>query len=132
MSNGPVRYRVRARSPISIIILVATIVAAYLVPLDNWVQAALLGMAGGAIGGFASRGTVVRSFDPPDAPLATKRRLVALLAFVKLAAGFLIMGFSLALFSDEVARAFVVFGAYLAGTTAATPLSARDLGHGDG
>jgi len=126
MSNGSVKYSVKARSPVSLLFLIATIVAAYSLPLDSWVQTALVGIAGGVIGGFGARGTVVRSFDPPDAPISAKRKIVALFAFVKLIFGFLIIGFSLIAFSDLLAPAFIALGGYLVGTTAATPLSAKD------
>ncbi len=94
-------------------------------------QTALLGIAGGAIGGFAGKGQVRRTFEPADAPLSAKRRIVVGFALARLVFGFLVILLSSAVFADWLAPAFIALGGYMAGSTAATPLSAKDLGGAD-
>jgi len=100
---------------------------AYFLPFANQVQTAIFGIAVGAIAGFASRGAVERRFDPPDAPAGVKRRIVVALALSKLVFGLLLMLLSILAFADWLATPFTVLGGYLAGTTAATPLSRGDF-----
>lgn len=108
----------------------ATIAAAYLVPLANWAQAALLSIALGAVAGFASRGLVERSFEPADAPLAAKQKVVVMFAFARLVLAIALILFGAISYPGLLAAVLIGFGGYLAGTTAATPVSARQLDAG--
>lgn len=121
------KYSVKSKSPLALIGPVVAIIAAYAVPLQNWVQIALLGLVIGALTSFILKGQIERSFDPPDAPIADKRKIVAGFAIARLVIGFALIGVSLLLFADGVASGFVAVGGYLAGTTAATPLNEREL-----
>lgn len=121
------KYSVRTRSRLPLLFAPIAMLAAYFLPLANQVQTGIFGIAVGAISGFASRGAVERRFDPPDAPLNVKRRIVVALALSKLVFGMLLMLLSILAFADWLATPFTVLGGYLAGTTAATPLSAKDF-----
>jgi hypothetical protein len=125
------KYSVRTRSRLPLLFAPAGIVAAYLLPLANQVQAGIFGVAVGAISGFAARGAIERRFDPADAPVQVKRRIVVALALARLVFGILLMVLSILAFADWIGTFFSVLGGYLAGTTAATPLSASDFANGD-
>ena len=126
-----VKYSVRTRSRLPLLFAPSAMIVAYFLPLANQVQTALFGVAVGAIGGFAARGAIERRFDPPDAPVSVKRRIVVALALARLAFGLLLMLMAILAFADWLATPFAVLGGYLAGTTAATPLAAADFANGD-
>ena len=121
------KYSVKSKSPFSFVFPIATMIGASFAPLEGWVQFALMGIAGGAIGGFATKPFVRRIFDPADAPIDAKRRLVVIFAIFKLVFGFLIILVSSLIFADWLSPAFVALGGYLSGSTLATPLSAAEL-----
>lgn len=125
--NCLVRYSVKAKSPLLLLFPLATAIAAYVVPLETWVQIALLGIAGGAIGGYAGKTQIRRTFEPADAPLSTKRKVVVGFALARLVFGFFLILVSAAVFADWLSPAFLALGGYMAGSTIATPLSAREL-----
>ncbi|MEQ8412523.1 MAG: hypothetical protein RIB52_13325 [Erythrobacter sp.] len=117
------KYSVRTRTRLPLLFAPSAMFVAYFLPLANQVQTGIFGIAVGAIAGFAARGAVERHFDPPDAPLNVKRRIVVALALSKLVFGLLLMLLSILAFADWLATPFTVLGGYLAGTTAATPLA---------
>jgi hypothetical protein len=121
------KYSVRTRSRLPLLFAPSAIIAAFFLPLANQVQTGIFGIAVGAIAGFAARGVVERRFDPPDAPVAVKRRIVVALALSKLVFGLLLMLLSILAFADWLATPFTVLGGYLAGTTAATPLARSEF-----
>ncbi len=121
------KYSVKTNSPVVLLFPIVAIIAAYALPLRNWVQVALAGIAIGAVASVAAKGLVQRSFEPADAPLSEKRRVVAGFAIARLVLGFAIMAISVALFTDWLAPAFIALGGYLAGSTAATPLREQDF-----
>ncbi|AOL23357.1 hypothetical protein Ga0102493_112342 [Erythrobacter litoralis] len=121
------KYSVRTRTRLPLLFAPSAMFVAYFLPFANQVQTAIFGIAVGAIAGFASRGAVERRFDPPDAPAGVKRRIVVALALSKLVFGLLLMLLSILAFADWLATPFTVLGGYLAGTTAATPLSRGDF-----
>lgn len=100
----------------------ATMAAAYLLPLQNWVQIALLGVGAGVAAGFLGRGNVMRTFEPSDAPISSKRRVVVGFALARLVFGLGLILISAVLFADWLAPVFLALGGYLIGTTAATPI----------
>lgn len=121
------KYSVKAKSPAVLLFPVVAAIAVNLAPLENWVQMALTAIAIGVAGGFAGRNLVVRTFEPADAPLATKRKAVVIFAIFRLVFGFLLILLSLLVFADWLVPTFVALGGYFAGTTLATPLSEKDL-----
>lgn len=122
-----VKYSVRTKATPLVLFPFATIAAAYVLPLQNWVQIALLGVGAGAMAGFLGRGKVVRTFEPADAPIAAKRRVVAGFALARLVFGLGLILMSAALFAEWLAPVFLAGGGYLIGTTAATPLRDAEL-----
>lgn len=121
------KYSVKSKSPAVLLFPVVAVIAANLAPLQNWTQIALLAIALGAVGGLAGRNLVHRTFEPADAPLATKRKAVAIFAIMRLVIGFLTILLSISVFADWLVPTFVALGGYIAGGTLATPLSDRDL-----
>ncbi len=121
------KYSVRTNSPPLLLFPIVMVVAAYALPFQNWVQVALMGIATGAVAGFAGRGYVVRSFEPADVPIASKRKIVVGFALARLVFGLAMILISALLFPDWLAPAFLAFGGYLIGTTAATPIRDRDI-----
>ncbi|QIQ85923.1 hypothetical protein [Erythrobacter sp.] len=119
------KYSVRTRSRLPLLFAPSAMFVAYFLPLANQVQTGIFGIAVGALAGFAARGSIERRFDPADAPASVKRRIVVALALSKLVFGLLLMLLSILAFADWLATPFTVLGGYLAGTTAATPVSAR-------
>jgi len=122
-----VKYSVKTQSRALLLLPIAAIVAAYFLPLQNWMQIALLGVATGITAGFAGRSGVVRTFEPADAPIASKRKIVVGFALARLVFGLLLILLSAVAFADWLAPAFLILGGYLIGTTAATPISDADI-----
>lgn len=102
-------------------------VAVYLLPLQNWVQMALLGIAIGIVAGFLSKGHVARTFEPADAPIAAKRKVVVGFALARLVFGLGLILMAAVLFAEWLAPVFLAFGGYLVGTTAGTPIRDSEL-----
>lgn len=122
-----VKYQVKAKSPLPFVFFAIGLAASYMLPLENWAQQTVFGIAVGVTSAFVNRGGVSRSFEPADAPAAQKRKAVALLAIVKLVFGFLLILIGAFALADWLAPAFLFAGGYYAGTTAATPLRERDF-----
>lgn len=121
------KYSVRTRSAAAFLFPLGAIIAAYVLPLGNWVQTALLGIAVGVVAGFAGRNFVVRSFDPADAPWTRKRQIVVGFSLARLVFGFAMITMGAVMFAWAIGAAIIALGGYLAGTTAATPLRQRDF-----
>jgi hypothetical protein len=121
------KYSVKSKSPSVFLFPVVTVIGANLAPLESWGQVALFAIALGAVGGFVGRGLVQRTFEPADAPLATKRKWIAFYAILRLVLGFLLILLSVVVFAGWLVPTFVALGGYLAGGTVAAPLSDRDL-----
>ena len=121
------KYSVKIKSKSLLLLPIAAMVAAYVAPFQNWVQIALMGVGIGILAGFWGRNNVVRSFEPADAPLASKRKMVAGFALARLVFGLFLIVLGAIVMPDALAPLFLALGGYMIGTTAATPLSAKDL-----
>ncbi len=125
--SAHVKYSVKIKSKSLLLLPFAAMIAGYVVPFQNWVQIALMGVATGVVAGFAGRNNVVRSFEPADAPLASKRKMVAGFALARLVFGLFLIVLGALVLPDVLAPLFLTLGGYLIGTTAATPISSAEL-----
>ena len=121
------KYSVKSKSPVIGLFPLVAIAAGFVVPFENWAQTVLLGVALGALASLVSRGLIQRSFEPEDAPLSAKRKIVAGFALARLIGGFVLVGLSALIFADWLAPGFMSLGGYIVGTTAGTPLREKDF-----
>ena len=121
-----VKYSAKVKSPLPLLLFAAGMVTAYLLPLENWAAYAVFGVVAGAASAFVARNAVIRTFEPADAPASEKQKVVAILGLVRLVFGMFLVLLGAFALADWLAPAFDYAGGFLIGTTATTPLRARN------